>query len=277
MVTEPDPNDVSQDEPRVVFDDAPTALPVTTPWYRRRAIFGGIALVVAAAIAALVFTNEGAHENKVDTSIAQSELRMPDGKYITIADYVSQNKITSTTVRRTEVGADPGAPVIGLGLLSGSTRTCQKDCSALRGVEVGASGRKSLAAIASERAYGAAQWESSVDPNDPPTMVVVLDKLTGAVDPAKILEYAPGELKNLPNYEPLAEDDSSSLSGYKAVQLAGRYTSDGKVRSIGQKTVVIPRGDATYVLQIFVESLDADAKTLATVTATVDELTVIEP
>jgi len=107
-------------------------------------------------------------------------------------------------------------------------------------------------------------------------MVVVLYKLSGAVDPAKIFEYAPGELKNLPNYEPLAEDDSANLSGYDAVQLAGRYAINGKVRSVGQKTVVIPRGEATYMLQITVEGLDADAVTLERVTGTVDELTVID-
>jgi len=268
---------VNDDKPAEVIDGTPATVTPRAPWFRQRGTLVGIALALAVMIAALVFTNGRADQKALDASVAQSELTMPDGKYTTIADYIAQNEITSTTVRRTEVGSDPGAPVIGLGLLSGSTRTCQLDCGTLRGVEPDASGRKSLAAVASERAYGAAQWESSVDPNDPPTMVVVLDKLTGAVDPAKILEYAPGELKNLPNYEPLAEDDSSSLSGYKAVQLAGRYTSDGKVRSIGQKTVVIPRGDATYVLQIIVESLDADAETLATVTATVDELTVIDP
>lgn len=264
------------DKPAEVIDGTPTTVSPRTPWFRRRGTLVGIALALTALIAGLVFTNGRADQKAVDASVSQPDTTMPDGEYKTIADYIAENQITSTPVRRSEDGGDPEAPVVGIGLWSGYTRTCQKDCSALRGLEAGASGQRSLAAEATKVAYGAAQWESSVDPNDPPTMVVVLYKLTGAVDPAKILEYAPGELKNLPSYEPLAEDDSANLSGYDAVQLAGRYTLDGKVRSVGQKTVVIPRGEATYVLQITVESLDADADTLGRVTGTVDARTVID-
>ena len=267
---------VDDDKPAEVIDGTPTTVTSRTPWFRRRGTLVGIAAALAVMIAAVVFTNGRADQKAVDASVAQSDATKRDGEYKTIADYIAENQITSTPVRRSEDGGDPEAPVVGIGLWSGYTQTCQKDCSALRGLEAGASGQRSLAAEATEVAYGAAQWESSVDPNDPPTMVVVLYKLTGAVDPAKILEYAPGELKNLPSYEPLAEDDSANLSGYKAVQLAGRYTLDGKVRSVGQKTVVIPRGEATYVLQITVESLDADADTLGRVTGTVDERTVID-
>ena len=36
---------------------------------------------------------------------------------------------------------------------------------------------------------------------DPPSIVAIMSKLTGNVDPAKIFEFAPGELKNLPGYE----------------------------------------------------------------------------
>lgn len=267
---------VDDDRPAEVIDGTPTTVTSRTPWFRRRGTLIGIALALAVTIAALVFTNGRADQKAVDASVSQSDTTMPDGEYKTIADYIAESQITSTPVPRAEDGGDPGAPIIGMGLLAGYTQTCRRPwCRTLGGF--GGNGRRGLTAEASARAYGAVQWESSVDPNDPPIMVVLLDKLTGAVDPAKILEYAPGELKNLPNYEPLAEDDSSSLGGYKAVQLAGRYSIDGEVRSIGQKTVVLPREDATYVLQIIVESLDADAETLARVTSTVDELTVIDP
>ncbi len=38
-------------------------------------------------------------------------------------------------------------------------------------------------------------------PPIPPTIIALVSKLTGNVDPAKILEFAPGEIQNLPGYE----------------------------------------------------------------------------
>ena len=268
---------VDDDMPVEVIDDTPPTVTPRTPWFRRRGTLVGIALALAALIAALMFINGRADQRVVDATVAQSDLTMPNGKYKTIADYIAENQITSTPVPRAEDGGESGAPIIGMGLLKGYNLTCRRPwCHTLRGFEASENGPRSLTTEASARAYGAVQWESSVDPNDPPTMVVLLDKLTGDTDPAKILQYAPGELKNLPDYEPLAEN-SSKLSGYEAVQLAGRYTLDGAVRSIAEKSVVIPASDAVYVLQIIVESLDGDAETLARVTSTVDQLTVINP
>ena len=40
-------------------------------------------------------------------------------------------------------------------------------------------------------ADGAVQLDTAPDPNDPPTIIVLLSKLTGDVDSAKILEYPP--------------------------------------------------------------------------------------
>ena len=204
---------------------------------------------------------------------------MPAGKNETIKEYFADDGITATPVRRAEDGGDPGAPVIGLGLLPGYARTCRPPyCTTeLRGVGAGASGRRSFAGETSEFAYGAVQWDSVVDEEDPPTLVVLLSKLTGDVDPAKILEYAPSELKNLPDYEPLAEDDSAKLSGFDAVQLAGNYMLDGKQRIVAQKTVVIPGKDAVYMLQINADGLDGDSDVLMQATAFIDARTVIRP
>lgn len=275
---------VYNDMPTEFIDDTPPAVTPGTPWFRRRGTLAGIALALAAVIAALLFSNGRTDQaTSGDASVAQSApgATMPDGKYKTIGDYIAESGITSIPVPRATDGGPglPGAPVFALGLWPDSTVSCHSQYCAdeLRGLNSTAGGGPSLTTeIVSERPYGAVQWESSVDPNDPPTMVVTLNMLTGDVDPSKILEYAPGELKNLPNFESLGEG-SSDLTGYEAVQVAGRYTLDGEVRSIAEKTVVIPDSDATYVLRILVESLDGDADTLARVTATVDQLTVIEP
>ncbi len=290
MVTENKSIGFPDDEPNVVIEEssfvgeAPTVAGGRAPWYRKRWPLLAIALAVAAAIAALLFSNGRTDQaTSGNASVAQSApgATMPDGKYKTIGDYIAESGITSIPVPRATDGGPgiPGAPVFALGLWPGPTVSCRSQYCAdeLRGLNSTAGGPSLTTKIVAERPYGAVQWESSVDPDDPPTMVVTLNKLTGDVDPSKILEYAPGELKNLPNYQPLAEDDSSDLSGYEAVQLAGRYTLDGKLRSIAEKTVIIPDSDATYVLRILVESLEGDADTLKRVTATVDQLTVIEP
>lgn len=280
MVIEHEPSGVPDDEPGAVIAAPPSVTIAAGPWYRRWGVLTCIALVALAAVAALVFANGRADDaNSAAISPSQSESTLPAGENGTLEEYFKENGITSTPVRRAEDGGDPGAPVIGMGLLPGYTRTCRAPfCSAeLRGVGAGASGRRSLAAETSEFAYGAAQWDSAVDENDPPTLVVLLSKLTGDVDPAAILEYAPGELKNLPNYEPLAEDDSSTLSGFDAVQLAGHYMLDGKQRIVAQKTVIIPGKDALYVLQMNADGLDGDSDVLMQATALIDERTVITP
>ncbi len=290
MVTEDKSIGFPDDEPNVVIkessfvEEAPTVAGGRAPWYRKRWPLLAIALAVVAAMAALLFSNGRTDQaTSGDASVAQSApgATMPDGKYKTIGDYIAESGITSIPVPRATDGGPglPGAPVFALGLWPGSTVSCHSQYCAdeLRGLNSTAGGGPSLTTkIVAERPYGAVQWESSVDPNDPPTMVVTLNKLTGDVDSSKILEYAPGELKNLPNFESLGEG-SSDLTGYEAVQVAGRYTLDGEVRSIAEKTVIIPESDATYVLRILVESLDGDSDTLARVTATVDQLTVIEP
>ena len=83
-----------------------------------------------------------------------------------------------------------------------------------------------------------------------------MSKLTGNVDPAKILEFAPGEIKNLPGYEGGAEGSPSKLGGFDATQIGGTYTKDGVKRAIAQKTVVIPGKDGLYVLQLNADGLE---------------------
>ena len=67
-----------------------------------------------------------------------------------------------------------------------------------------------------------------------------MSKLTGNVDPAKIIEFAPGELKNLPGFEGQGDGSASTLGGFDAWQVGGSYVKNGTKRMIAQKTVVIP-------------------------------------
>lgn len=101
-----------------------------------------------------------------------------------------------------------------------------------------------------EWAYGAIIYDKPQDPNDPPTIIAIASKLTGNVDPAKVLEYAPGAIANLPEYKPLIEPNKTKLGGFDAVQSAGTFVEEGKTRAVAQKTVVVPGKDGFFVLQL---------------------------
>jgi hypothetical protein len=112
---------------------------------------------------------------------------------------------------------------------------------------------------------------------DPPTIVALVSKLTGNVDPAKVLEFAPGEIQNLPGFEGGAEGTADELSGFDAMQLGGTYKKDGVSRAIAQKTVVIPGKDGLYVLQLNADGLEDQIGALMDATSAIDEQTTITP
>ena len=154
---------------------------------------------------------------------------MPTGPHMTINDYVDDNKIIETPVTKGEAGT----PTIHFAM--------PPDWKA-------AGSRKP------EWAYGAIIYDKAKDPADPPFMTAIYSKLTGNVDAAKVLEYAPGLLQNLPGYEQDGDFKKSQVSGFDATAFQGSYLRDNVRRYIAQKTVVIPKGGALFVLQ-----LNADA------------------
>lgn len=252
------------DEPNVIIGESPAGeeAPIVTtrrkPWYQQRwPLVGiGLATAVAVGIAALVFTSgRSDRANQTDASVA---LAAPGP---TIKQYIDDDGITSTPMRR----GDPGAPNVVIALPPGWSDMGEET---------------------PEWAFGAVeltgpldpfQMNSPVDANDPPTIVVLLSELSGDADPTKILEYAPNELKSLPNYQALTTDVDSKLGGFDAIQLAGLYTRDGEQRSIAQKTVVIPVNDAVYVLQINAEAPESNIKALMDATDVIDKQTTITP
>ncbi len=225
--------------PVEVIDSTPPAVAPRTPWFRRRGTLVGIAVALAVVIAALVFTI-----GRADQKSAQS------APGLTIQQYIKDNGITSTPVRL----GDPGAPKIVIALPQGWS---------------------DMGEGTPEWAYGAVQAGNSPNPDDPPTITVLLSKLTGDVDPAEILEYAPGELRSLPNFVAANQPITDKLSGFDAVQLAGFYERDGTQRTIAQKTVVIPATDAVYVLQMNADALKSDAIALIKATEVIDKETKI--
>ena len=161
-------------------------------------------------------------------SSASSTLAVPDmptGPHKTIADYVNDNKIIETPFKKDE----PGAPVFDFPTPPGW---------ALAGSKT------------PEWAYGAIVYQKAVNPNDPPFVTAIISKLTGDVDPAKILEYAPGMLQNLPGYIQDGDVQKSTVSGFDATEFQATYLRGDERRYIAQETVVIPgKGGAVFVLQ----------------------------
>ncbi|MCH9668678.1 MAG: LpqN/LpqT family lipoprotein [Actinomycetia bacterium] len=175
------------------------------------------------------------------------------GPQKTIVDYIKENNITETQVQR----GDPNAPTIDLPIPEGWEDAGNRT---------------------PEWAYGAIMYTG--DPaaaDDPPTIIAILSKLTGDVDETKILEYAAGEIQNLPDFAGPDVGKPSTLSGFEAMQIGGTYKRDGLNRMIAQKTVVIPGQDGLYVLQLNADGTEDQAFALMDATQAIDEAAQITP
>jgi len=186
------------------------------------------------------------------TSSAAPTTTEAAGPRKTIQDYLKENSIEETGVKR----GDPGAPNINLPLPPGWADAGGQTPS---------------------WAYGAIVDTKTKTPDDPPSIIAIVSKLTGNVDPKKILEYAPGELQNLPDFKLTGGPSNGTLSGFDAVQLGGSYVKDGKSRMIAQKTVVIPTQDGLYVLQMNADAPEGQESVLVDATNIIDEQTTITP
>ncbi len=176
-----------------------------------------------------------------------------EGAHKTINDYITENKIAETPFKPDE----PGTPNFDFPF--------PPDWHA-------------AGAQKPDWAYGAIIYDKPQDPSDPPTIIAIASKLTGAVDAAKVLEYAPGAIENLPEYKPLTEPNKTSLGGFEAIQSAGTFVDNGKKRAVAQKTVVVPGKDgALYVLQLNAVTLEGQEDVVLDAAKLIDEKTTITP
>ena len=86
---------------------------------------------------------------------------------------------------------------------------------------------------------------------------------------------APNEVRNLPSFNG-PEPKPGKLSNFDSTQIGGTYVRDGKPRLIAQKTVVIPSGDAFYVLQLNADGLKEQAEALSLATEAIDNQATIK-
>jgi hypothetical protein len=186
------------------------------------------------------------------SSIPASSTAPAAGAGMTINQYITQNNIAETPFKRDQ----PGTPRIEFPFPPDWSLAGDKT---------------------PEWAYGAIVYDKPVDPNDPPYMYAIASKLTGNVDAAKILEYAPNQLMALPDYKPVTEPTKTSLGGFDAVQSAGTYSKDGQQRIAAQKTVVIPAKDGLFVFQINADAIDGQQGVIIDAANLIDEKTKITP
>jgi hypothetical protein len=148
---------------------------------------------------------------------------VPARHYYTIIDFIRENNIAETELHP----GDPGAPTLNLPTPPGWAD---------------AGGRTPTWA-----------WRMIylTDPAmaaDPPNIVTLVSKLTGN-GVARVLSYAPGELRNMADFKG-DEGTQMKVGGFNAYQLGGTYTrKDGVPRAIVQTTVVFPASDGVFVIQ----------------------------
>ena len=170
----------------------------------------------------------------------------------TIASYIADNNIQETPVKR----GDPGSPTIDLPVPDG-WEPAGEDTP--------------------DWAYGAIVYTGPDAGDYTPSIVALVSKLTGNVDPQKIIDLAPGELNNLPGWKAMNEGETSTLGEYPAYQLGGTWTQDGQTKIVAQKTVVIPGSDGLYVLQLNADGLEDQGELVGSATDVIDQQTKITP
>ncbi|WP_460356417.1 envelope biogenesis lipoprotein LpqN [Mycobacterium sp. ZZG] len=229
------------------------------------AMRAGVTAIAAVALgiglAACSSDNSG-EESGTEASATTSESAAPDqaspsptpaaGPGKTLAQYIEESGLTETPVLR----GDPGAPTITLPLPAGWE----------------AAGPR-----APQGAYDAIIYTADPTATTPPTIVAFVSKLTGDADPAKVIEYAPNETRNLPGFQGADKGEPSNLGGFDATQIGGFYTKDGINHMVAQKTVVIPGQDGLFVLKLTADGTEDLAYPLMEATAAIDEQTTITP
>jgi hypothetical protein len=190
-------------------------------------------------------------------SAAPSTTKSPYAE--SIPDYIKQSGLTEAPVKR----ETPGAPVINFPVPPGWV---------------------DLGPDTAPWAFAAIKFvgDPAVPVNpaiaaDPPTITAVLSKLSGKVEPAKVLQYAPGEMKNLPGYEGNAAGSAGKLGGFDSQQIGGTYMKAGVKRAVAQKTVVIPAKDGVFVLQVNADGTEDQKQILMDATTLIDQGTTITP
>jgi hypothetical protein len=172
-----------------------------------------------------------------------------DGSAETVGDYLRENNITQTLVKRGEAGA----PTLNLPTPPGW---------------------KDAGANTPRDAYGAIYLADPALAVSPPAIIARMAKVPADVDQAKILELAPNALRNQPSFDGTAQP--SELGGFKATAISGTVDLDGKPVFVARKTVVIPGPDAVFLLALDAQGPPDQQEALMSAMGVIDARTTIE-
>ncbi|CAN3130946.1 LpqN/LpqT family lipoprotein [Mycobacterium sp. smrl_JER01] len=207
----------------------------------------------AESVTASAEATTSAQAGAPETSRVAPRQAAPEGPARTIADYIAENGIQETQVKR----GDPGAPIIDLPTPEGW---------------------QDAGADTPEWAYGAIIYTGPEAAEYSPSVVALVSKLVGDVDPQAVLDAAAGEATNLPGWTPMSDGKVTTLGDFPAYQLGGTWVQDGVTKVAAQKTVVIPGSDGSwYVLQLNADGLEEQIDILGPATIAIDDETVITP
>ena len=172
------------------------------------------------------------------------------GANVTIADYIKQNNITETPLKM----GDTSAPTIDLPIPEGWSPAGDKT---------------------PDYAYAAIEYTGpdASAASYTPNFVALLSRLEGNVDPQKLIDAAPGEVKNLKDAE-VVDQRTTTLSGYPAYEIAATYDLEGTKALSAQKTVIIPGDGVMYILQLNGTSDQAQAEILGAAAKAIDAATI---
>ena len=212
----------------------------------------GSAKTSASAESSEASTSESAPKTTKPKVAPRDEVTGASGPNETIASYIQANGIQETPVAR----GDAGAPSLDIPIPEGWA---------------------DAGADTPEWAYGAVIYTGPEAAEYTPSIVAIVSKLTGNVDPQTIIDLAGGELQNLPEYEGFNEGAVSTLGEFPAFQLGGSWVQDGVTKIVAQKTVVIPGADGLYVLQLNADGTEDQVDIISAATDVIDSETVITP
>lgn len=224
----------------------------------------GLALAVTVGALGTSACNSGAKPASSSTSTSSSASSSsaaatptsapaaPAAPKKTIRDYLHEKNITEQQLHP----GDAGAPTLNMPLPQGW-------------VDAGP--------MTPKDAWSASKFDDPGMKADPPLIVVRVTKLPGG-NADEVLQYAPGELQNLHNWQDAGTNCEAKLGGFKACQVGGMYNQDGKDRLIAQKTAAIPTKDGVIVLQINASGTKDTIGPLMDATAAIDKsLTITAP
>lgn len=224
----------------------------------------GLALAVTVGALGTSACNSGAKPASSSTSASSSASSTsaaaaptsapaaPAAPKKTIRDYLHEKNITEQQLHP----GDAGAPTLNMPLPQGW-------------VDAGP--------MTPKDAWSASKFDDPGMKADPPLIVVRVTKLPGG-NADEVLQYAPGELQNLHNWQDAGTNCEAKLGGFKACQVGGMYSQDGKDRLMAQKTAAIPTKDGVIVLQINASGTKDTIGPLMDATAAIDKsLTITAP